>query len=114
MKMRYTKVIFSLALLIALTGCNTEEQTIGLSARGDSFDISNAEGETVSCRGGDFSGDMDLINQQIFEDVSESADRYLLEVAFSDSFTYQCEGSSLELSLIPIWTSAARAILSTP
>ena len=73
MKMRYTKVIFSLALLIALTGCNTEEQTIGLSARGDSFDISNAEGETVSCRGGDFSGDMDLINQQIFEDVSESS-----------------------------------------
>ena len=97
MKMRYTKVIFSLALLIALTGCNTEEQTIGLSARGDSFDISNAEGETVSCRGGDFSGDMDLINQQIFEDVSESADRYLLEVAFSDSFTYQCEGDGGQL-----------------
>ena len=62
MKMRYLKVIFSLTLLIALTGCNSETQTIGLTARGNSFDISNAEGETVSCRSGDFSGDMDLIN----------------------------------------------------
>ena len=97
MKMRYLKVIFSLTLLIALTGCNSETQTIGLTARGNSFDISNAEGETVSCRSGDFSGDMDLINQQIFEDAPESADRYLLETAFSDSFTYQCEGDGGQL-----------------
>ena len=35
MKMRYLKVIFSLTLLIALTGCNSETQTIGLTARGN-------------------------------------------------------------------------------
>ena len=117
MKMRYLKVVFSLALLIALTGCNTEKQTIGLSACGDSFDISNTEGETASCRSGDFSGDMDLSNQQIFEDAPEFADRYLLETAFSDSFTYQCEEDGGQLFGIvsdPICTSAPRAILSTP
>lgn len=91
MKMQHIKVIFSLALLIALAGCNAEKQTIGLTARGSSFDISNAEGEMVSCRNGDLTGDMDLTNQQMLEDNPESEDQYLLEAAFSDSFTYQCE-----------------------
>ena len=95
--MRYGKAVFSLALLIALAGCNAETQTIGLTARGNSFDVSNSEGEAVSCRSGDFSGDMELINQQILEDAPESADWYLLEAAFSDSFTYQCEGDGGQL-----------------
>ncbi len=97
MKMWYVKVIFSLTLPIVLAGCNAEKQTIGLTARGSSFDISNIEGEMVSCRNGDFSGDMDLIQQQIIEDTSASADRYLLEAAFSDRFTYQCDGDGGQL-----------------
>ena len=97
MKMRYLKMIFLITLLIAFSGCNGKRQTIGLSVRGNNFDISNTEGETVNCRNGGFSGDMDLINQQVLEEPSGSADRYLLEVAFSDSFTYQCEGDGGQL-----------------
>ena len=94
---RDIKTICALSLLIALTGCSAEQQTIGLTARGNSYDISNAEGEAVSFRNGDFSGDMDLLNQQIFEDASASEDRYLLETASSGSFTYQCEGDGEQL-----------------
>lgn len=94
---RYIMLIFALALLIVITGCNAEKQTIGLIASGNSFDISNIEGEKVSCCNGDFSGDMDLINQQIIENASASADRYLLETASSDCFTYQCDGEGGQL-----------------
>lgn len=95
--MRYIKRMVSLALLAVLAGCHAEEQTIGLTARGNSFDISNTEGETISCRSGDLSGDMDLAGQQVIQDASALADRYLLEVAFSDCFTYQSDSGGGQL-----------------
>lgn len=102
---RYRIICMTLLFMLLLTGCRekAEKPSLTFSVSGESFTVTNAEGENLRCSGGAFSGGMTVREQQSVDlGLTDSDSQHILEVANSKTLSCQWdEVGSHTFSLLP-------------